>query len=248
MNRAVSVTLVIAGFFVVWELGVRISGVPNYILPSPSEIAIELASDPLWYARHAAYTVGSCMLGFFLALALGILAAIGIVYSRVLENTLYTLLVSLNSIPKIALAPLFIIWFGIGIWSKVVVVFLGAVIPILINTQAGVKTSEARFIRVARSFSASKIKIFSSIILPGTVPFIFTGLKYGAGRALLGVVVGELYASTAGLGHMIAEAGNTFQTDVVFFGVLIFMVTGLVVVAFLDVFERRFEKWRPDLH
>ena len=88
------------------------------------------------------------------------------------------------------------------------------------------KTSEARFIRVARSFSASKIKIFSSIILPGTVPFIFTGLKYGAGRALLGVVVGELYASTAGLGHMIAEAGNTFQTDVVFFGVLIFMATG----------------------
>jgi len=101
---------------------------------------------------------------------------------------------------------------------------------------------------VARSFSASKLKVFSSIILPGTVPFIFTGLKYGAGRALLGVVVGELYASTAGLGHMIAEAGNTFQTDVVFFGVLIFMATGLVVVAFLDVFERRFERWRPDLH
>ena len=153
-----------------------------------------------------------------------------------------------NAVPRVTLLPLIVIWFGIGIWSKVMVVFLGAVIPILINTQAGVKTSEARFIRVARSFSASKLKIFSSIILPGTVPFIFTGLKYGAGRALLGVVVGELYASTAGLGHMIAEAGNTFQTDVVFLGVLIFMATGLVVVAFLDVFERRFERWRPDLH
>ena len=136
--------------------------------------------------------------------------------------------------PRVTLLPLIIIWFGIGIWSKVVVVFLGAVIPILINTQSGVKTSEARFIRVARSFSASRFKIFSSIVLPGTVPFIFTGLKYGAGRALLGVVVGELYASTAGLGHMIADAGNTFQTDVVFFGVLIFMATGLVVVALLD--------------
>jgi NitT/TauT family transport system permease protein len=155
---------------------------------------------------------------------------------------------TLNAVPRVTLLPLIVIWFGIGIWSKVMVVFLGAVIPILINTQAGVKTSEARFIRVARSFSASKLKVFSSIILPGTVPFIFTGLKYGAGRALLGVVVGELYASTAGLGHMIAEAGNTFQTDVVFFGVLIFMATGLVVVAFLDVFERRFERWRPDLH
>jgi NitT/TauT family transport system permease protein len=128
-----------------------------------------------------------------------------------------------------------------------VVVFLGAVIPILINTQSGVKTSEARFIRLARSFQASRLKIFTSIILPGTVPFIFTGLKYGAGRALLGVVVGELYASTSGLGHMIADAGNTFQTDVVFFGVLIFMATGLVVVSLLDLLERHFETWRPDV-
>ena len=124
MNRAISVTLVIAGFFALWELGVRISAVPNYILPSPSEIAIEIASDPFWYARHAAYTVGSCLLGFFLALALGILAAIGIVYSRILENTLYTLLVSLNSIPKIALAPLFIIWMGTGVSSKVAISML----------------------------------------------------------------------------------------------------------------------------
>jgi NitT/TauT family transport system permease protein len=129
----------------------------------------------------------------------------------------------------------------------VVVVFLGAVIPLLINTQSGVKTSEARFLRLARSFSASRIKAFSSIILPGTVPFIFTGLKYGAGRALLGVVVGELYAATAGVGHMIAEAGNTFQTDVVFFGVAIFMAIGLIVVALLDRCERHFSKWRPAL-
>ena len=104
------------------------------------------------------------------------------------------------------------------------------------------------FLRVARSFCASRSKIFSSLILPGTVPFVFTGLKYGAGRALLGVVVGELYASTAGLGHMLADAGNTFQTDVLFFGVLIFMAAGLTVVALLDRLERHFEKWRPDLH
>jgi NitT/TauT family transport system permease protein len=82
-------------------------------------------------------------------------------------------------------------------------------------------------------------------VLPGTVPFIFTGLKYAAGRALLGVVVGELYASTAGLGHMIAEAGNTFQTDTLFFGVLLFTATGLVTTGALDAIEKRFERWRP---
>ena len=153
---------------------------------------------------------------------------------------------TLNAVPRVTLLPLIIIWFGIGIWSKVVVVFLGAVIPIAISTQSGVHTSEARFIRVARSFSASRMKIFASIVLPGTVPFIFTGLKYGAGRALLGVVVGELYAATAGLGHMIADAGNSFQTDVVFFGAVIFMGVGLIIVALLDALEQHFEKWRPD--
>jgi ABC-type nitrate/sulfonate/bicarbonate transport system permease component len=152
---------------------------------------------------------------------------------------------TLNAVPRVTLLPLIIIWCGIGIWSKVVVVFLGAVIPLLINTHSGVKASEARFIRVARSFSASRLKIFSSIILPGIVPFIFTGAKYGAGRALLGVVVGELYASTAGLGHLIADAGNTLQVDVVFVGALLFMAAGLIVVALLDALEHRFERWRP---
>jgi NitT/TauT family transport system permease protein len=89
------------------------------------------------------------------------------------------------------------------------------------------------------------MKIFFTIVLPGSVPFMFTGLKYGAGRALLGVVVGELYAATAGLGHMMADAGNSLQTDIVFFGVAIFMGAGLLVVALLDALERHFEKWRP---
>jgi ABC-type nitrate/sulfonate/bicarbonate transport system permease component len=187
------------------------------------------------------------ILGYGAAVAIAIPLGLATGLSRRLQYMLGPFVDTLNAVPRVTLLPLIIIWFGIGIWSKVVVVFLGAVIPIMINTQSGVKTSEARFIRVARSFSASRLKIFSSIVLPGTVPFIFTGLKYGAGRALLGVVVGELYAATAGLGHMIADAGNTFQTDVVFFGVLIFMATGLTVVALLDRLERQFEKWRPDV-
>src|SRR5712691_1106375 len=183
--------------------------------------------------------------GYALAVAIAIPLGLAIGLSKRLQYMLSPFVDTLNAVPRVTLLPLIIIWFGIGIWSKVVVVLLGAVIPILINTQSGVKTSEARFIRVARSFSASKTKIFSSIVLPGTVPFIFTGLKYGAGRALLGVVVGELYASTAGLGHMIAEAGNTFQTDTLFFGVLLFTAAGLVTTGVLDAVERRFERWRP---
>ena len=185
------------------------------------------------------------MLGYGAALAVAIPLGLALGLSKRLQYLIGPFVDTLNAVPRVTLLPLIIIWCGIGIWSKVVVVFLGAVIPVLINAQSGVKASEARFIRVARSFSASRFKIFSSIILPGVVPFIFTGAKYGAGRALLGVVVGELYASTAGLGHLIADAGNTFQTDVVFVGALLFMAAGLTVVALLDVFEQRFERWRP---
>src|SRR5215467_6229287 len=230
-----------------WEALARSGLVDPLFVSSPTGVAQAgwglLQDSDFWNDLSVSGT--EFLLGYGLAVAVAIPLGLAIGLSRRLQYMLSPFVDTLNTVPRVTLLPLIIIWSGIGIWSKVVVVFLGAVIPILINTQSGVKASEARFIRLARSFSASRRKIFVSIVLPGTVPFIFTGLKYGAGRALLGVVVGELYASTAGVGHMIAEAGNTFQTDVVFFGVLVFMATGLIVVALLDAVERRFEKWRP---
>jgi ABC-type nitrate/sulfonate/bicarbonate transport system permease component len=235
-------------FLLLWQAAGGSGLVDPLFISSPTRVAQagwELIHDrDFWNDLQVSAT--EFALGYGAAIAVAIPLGLAIGLSRRLQYVFGPFVDTLNAVPRVTLLPLIIIWFGIGIWSKVVVVFLGAVIPILINAQSGVKTSEARFIRVARSFSASRAKIFTSIVLPGTVPFIFTGLKYGAGRALLGVVVGELYAATAGLGHLIADAGNTFQTDVVFFGVLIFMITGLAVVALLDRCERHFEKWRPD--
>ncbi len=235
-------------FLLIWE-AVGTSGlVDPLFISSPSQVVMTgytlMHDRDFW--QDLAVSGREFLLGYAAAVAVGVPLGLALGLSRRLRYLLGPFVDTLNAVPRVTLLPLIVIWLGIGIWSKVVVVFLGAVIPVIVSTQAGVKTSEARFIRVARSFSASRMKIFSSIILPGTVPFIFTGLKYGAGRALLGVVVGELYASTAGIGHMIAEAGNTFATDVVFFGVAIFMATGLVVVALLDRLERRFERWRPE--
>lgn len=231
----------------VWELFGRSGFVDPLFVSSPSRVALAgvgLLQEPeFWNDLRVSGT--EFIIGYGAAAIVGVLIGLAVGLSKRLDYLLAPFVDTLNAVPRVTLLPLIIIWFGIGIWSKVAVVFLGAVIPILINTHSGVKTNEARFVRVARSFSASRFKIFSSIVLPGTVPFIFTGLKYGAGRALLGVVVGELYASTAGVGHVIADAGNTLQTDVVFFGVLIFMVTGLVVVNILDRLERHFERWRP---
>jgi ABC-type nitrate/sulfonate/bicarbonate transport system permease component len=152
---------------------------------------------------------------------------------------------AMNATPRVALLPLVIIWLGIGILSKVGIIFLGAVFPILINTRDGVKTTPYNLLTAARSFGASEWMLFKTVVLPSTIPFILTGMRLGLGRAIVGVMVGELYAATAGIGFMITVAGATFQTDKVFVGVLIFALTGMLGMEALTRVERRFDKWRP---
>ncbi len=240
-------TLVV--FLLAWEICADSGAIDPLFISSPSRVAragAELMSDPDFW-NDVRVSASEFLWGYVAAAAIGIPLGLAMGASRRLSYLLSPFVDTLNAVPRVTLLPLLIIWFGIGIWSKVAVVFLGAVIPIIISALSGVKTNEARFLTMARSFSASRAKIFGSIILPGTVPFIFTGLKYAAGRALLGVVVGELYAATAGVGHMIADAGNMFQTDTLFFGVFIFTATGLLVTAALDRLERRFDRWRPNV-
>jgi NitT/TauT family transport system permease protein len=237
----------LVALLLLWELAARLEWINPLFISAPSRVAragYDLIVDgDLWPQVRASGT--AFLFGYGLAALVGIPLGLAAGWYRRLSFLLAPFVDTLNAVPRLTLMPLIVIWCGIGIWSKVVVAFLGAVLPIMIAAQAGVQTNEARFIKVARSFGASQLKILSSIILPGTVPFIFTGLKYGAGRALLGVVVGELYAATAGVGHMIGMAGNTFQTDVLFFGVLLFTAAGLATVGLLNLCERRFESWRP---
>ncbi len=152
---------------------------------------------------------------------------------------------AMNATPRVALLPLVIIWLGIGILSKVGIIFLGAVFPILINARDGVKTTPYNLLTAARSFGASEWMVFKSVVFPSTIPFILSGLRLGLGRAIVGVMVGELYAATAGIGFMITVAGATFQTDKVFVGVLIFALTGMLGMELLTRVERRFDTWRP---
>jgi len=239
----------LVAMLLIWELSARTGLVDPLLISSPTAVAragYTLFADGDM-RNDLELSATEFLIGYGLAAAIGIPLGIATGRYRRLSYLLGPFIDTLNAVPRLTLLPLIVIWFGIGIWSKVVVVFLGAVIPIAISAHSGVKTNEARYLNVARSFGASEFKILSSIILPGTVPFIFTGLKYGSGRALLGVVAGELYAATGGVGFMIGNAGNNLRTDVLFFGVLLFTVTGLTSVAVLDWFERRFEIWRPKL-
>ncbi len=183
--------------------------------------------------------------GYVLSVVVGIPFGIAIGWYKKMSYTFDPFVNAMNATPRVALLPLIIIWLGIGIPSKIGIIFLGAVFPMLINARDGVKTTPQSLLNAAKSFGASEWRIFRTVVFPSTVPFILTGLRLGIGRALVGVLVGELYAATAGIGFMITVAGATFQTDKVFVGILVFAITGMVLTEVVDRLERRFDKWRP---
>ena len=241
-------TAAVVVFLTVWELvGNTLQLINPMFMSAPSLVfkaAVQLfASGEIWNDLRVSG------LEFFWGYILSVIVAIpfGIMvgwYKRA-SYVFDPFINAMNATPRVALLPLVIIWLGIGILSKVGIIFLGAVFPILINTRDGVKTTPYNLLTAARSFGASEWQIFKSVVLPSTVPFILTGLRLGVGRALIGVMVGELYAATAGIGFMITVAGATFQTDKVFVGVLIFAITGMIAMELLTKLEARFDKWRP---
>ena len=234
-------------FFLAWEY-VGTSGLVNPLfVSSPSKIlkaAIGMFQQgDIWNDLYVSGTEFG--IGFALAILVGIPLGMLLGWYRTAYYLLDPFVTAFNATPRIALTPLFIIWFGIGIWSKVALVFLGAIFPIILNTFSGVRTLDELLLRAARSFGANDGQIFRTIVLPGSVPFILSGLRLGLGRALVGIVVGEMVAATAGIGYSMAIAGATFQTDKLFVGVLILTFFGVFFTEALNRLEHRFDAWRP---
>ena len=240
-------TLSMLVFLALWEGAVRGGLVNPLFTSSPSRIvaaAIEMFADESFYG-HLEVSAEEFFSGFGLAIVVGV--PLGILmgwYSRV-NAILEPFVSALYATPRIALLPLVVIWFGIGIASKVAIVFLGAIFPILVNTITGVRTIEADFIKVARSFDATDRQMFLTVVLPSAVPMLLTGLRLGLAHALVGIVVGEMYGATQGLGYLIAVAGARFQTDRVMVGIILIAGLGVALTELLRAIERRFERWRP---
>jgi ABC-type nitrate/sulfonate/bicarbonate transport system permease component len=184
-------------------------------------------------------------LGVALAIAVGIPLGLAAGWYRRLSYAVEPLLAALNATPQVAFLPLIVLWVGTGLPARVLIVFLLAVLPIAINAHAAVRTTDARLVRVAASFGAGEWRLFRTIILPSTVPFLLAGLRLAVGRGMIGVVVGEIYGSAAGIGAMINQAGARFQTDKVFVGVLTIVAIGVLLVELVQSIERRVEAWRP---
>jgi len=233
-------------FVVVWQLAAFRRLVPELFLPGPMDIAnafgAYIAKGQIWPDMWISGQ--ELMYGFALSIVVGLPVGMLMGWYRRLNEALDPFVTFFYSIPRVALTPLLIVWFGIGINSKIAVVFLGAIFAIVINTAAGVRNLDPALIKAARSFGASDAQLFRTIVLPGSVPFILTGLRLGLGHALTGVVVGELVAAQAGVGMMMATAGATFQTSKVFVGLVIFAVWGLVMTNILSRIEQRFQTWK----
>ena len=243
-------TLSVGILLIIWELtGNVFQWINPMFMSSPSLIfkaAVEMFRSGEIY--HDLYVSGIEFLGgYFLAAAVAIPFGILVGWYKRMSYVFDPFINAMNATPRVALLPLVIIWLGIGILSKVGIIFLGAVFSILINTRDGVKTTPLNLLNAARSFGASEWMVFKAVVVPSTIPFILTGLRLAVGRALVGVLVGELYAATAGIGFMITVAGATFQTDKVFVGVGIFALSGMIGMELLTKIERRFDRWRPQV-
>jgi len=240
----------VTAFLLFWEFSVNLNWVNPLFTSSPSRIAatgFEMFRDGSIYP-DLLVSAQEFVLGFGLAVLVGV--PLGILmgwYSR-LNAVLDPFVNALYAMPRIALMPLIIIWFGIDIWAKIAIIFLSSVLPILVNTMTGVRTMERDFVKVARSFGASDGQLFKTVALPSSVPNLLTGLRLGLGHALIGIVVGEMYGASAGIGFMMQTAGATFQTDKVMVGIVIIAGAGMALTQVLRMIEARFDVWRPDRH
>jgi NitT/TauT family transport system permease protein len=243
IRGATYVFLVLVATVITWEAASRLLAIPSYILPTPSSSIAELISSPWYFFKQGLFTIEVTLIGFLLALILGFLLAVAIAYSEFLERTLYTLLVALNSVPKVALAPLFVIWLGTGVQSKLAIVITIAIFPIVIDTVLGLRSADPDLLSLARSAGASPMQILLKIRLPSALPSMFAGMKVAISLSLVGAIVGEFVAGDTGLGQIILLAQGMFQTPRMFVSIILLGILGTALFYSIDVLEHMLIPW-----
>ena len=235
---------------VLWEWGVPYFEIPNYVLPTPSAIATALwrgldagPFDRGGYWLHTGVTVTEVLLGFFIGSGVGLLLGIVISQFRILEATLRIYLVAIQSLPKIALAPIIVLWFGFGVTSKVVITCLLTFFPLLVNSMAGFKAVDNDRLELMRALGASPWQIFWKVRLPSAMPYIFAGLDMAAVFAVVGAVVGEFVGAQSGLGTLILSMNAQMDISGTFSVFIILALVGLIIHKALRMVERRVLFW-----
>ena len=231
------------GLLVIWEAWVRLADVPVYLLPPPTMVFADLSERWPRVLDHALVTGEEILAGFLLAVVVSVPLALAIAYSRFLEQSVYPVIVFLQIVPKIAIAPLFIIWFGFGFTPKLLLVFLLSFFPIVVSSIAGFKSLDPDVMDLARSTGANRFMMFLKIALPQALPHIFTGLKVGAALSATAAVVAEFVASDSGLGYLLLEYNGNLETPMVFAVIIVLSVLGLLIYYAVELIERLAIPW-----
>lgn len=232
-----------AVLFLVWEYAVQIFGIKAYLLPPPTQIAEEFVKRTDIVFANALITLWEILAGFALGIVVSVPLALSIAYSRSMEQSIYPVIVFLQIVPKIAVAPLFIIWFGDGFAPKMLLVFLLSFFPIVVGSIAGFKSLDPDIMDFARTTGAGGWRMFAKIRLPQALPALFTGLKVGAALSATAAVVAEFVASTKGLGYLLLQYNGDLNTPMVFATVIVLSVIGLALYYAVELIERAIIPW-----
>jgi NitT/TauT family transport system permease protein len=228
---------------VLWDLFIRVLKIPPYLVPNPWSVAKQLVAEWPMLLRETMPTLYATLGGFALSALIGVPIAMWIAYSRLVESFVYPLLVFSQSIPKVAIAPLFVVWFGFGLVPKVIAAFLLGFFPVVVATVQGFKSVEGDVIDLARSMGANPLQIFLKFRLPHALPSIFSGLKVSVTLAVVGAVVGEFVGSNSGLGYVLQKANGTFDLPLMFAALVILSMIGVLLFLVLEVIERALVPW-----
>ncbi|MGE0717378.1 MAG: ABC transporter permease [Alphaproteobacteria bacterium] len=235
--------LVLIAVLALWEGSVWAFKAPVILLPPPSRIWVDFIEAPAYFLRHTWFTLSTTLAGFALSVVLGVALAVAIVNSRFLERIIYTVLVALNSLPKVALAPLFVIWMGTGVEPKIAIAVMLAIFSIVVDTVLGLRSVDPDAIALARVNHASPLKILFKIRFPNALPSLFVGMKVAISFALVGAIVGEFVAGSAGLGFVILVAQGQFDTSRVFVALVLLGILGTLLFYLVEAAERLALPW-----
>jgi len=227
----------------VWHFGVVLLGVKEFILPTPLAAIQTLFQAKFRWPLNFMATFYEVVGGFLVSALVGVILGIAIVWSDSLKRTILPFLVFLNSLPKIAVAPLFMIWFGYGILPNILIVFLISFFPVVINTATGLVAVEEDLLDLVRCLHATKWQKMRKVQLPNSLPYIFSGLKIAATTAVTGAIVGEFVASDKGLGSVIIASQTTLATPVIFGSLILITIIGMVLFGFVEIMERILMPW-----
>jgi NitT/TauT family transport system permease protein len=235
--------LFVAALLVLWELACVVFAIPLFVLPRPTVVAASLIDRFQPIAENSLTTLWRTILGFAIAVALGVLLGVAIGSSRLVYRGLYPVLVGFNSIPKVAVVPVLVIWFGIGTIPAVLTAFLVSFFPIAVNVATGLATIEPEMLDVMRSLGATKSKILRKVGLPRSMPYFFASLKIAITLAFVGTIISETVAANAGIGYLMMAATANFDTPLVFAGLIVISVMGIAMYALFAVIEQRMTFW-----